>query len=252
MHKAQAVANHVFTRLTPNVEVSTCTLTSVEASKFRLSLQDDARASLYSGAHSIAEAIQGLDRRLYSWTTVKLYYSAFYFARATLALHGVGIIYRGTKAYEWVANVGQSPSRRKGQTHKVVLDALKHHQKNSILFSQLIGIDDPYTWLMTNREMVNYTIPRFCEPDPPAHFKFISGREIRQLIGAYIKDNIHLYTFDPDHAMLAFPMAALKLLLADFKALSIQGLSRENLIHITSQVSDRNGPIPDFQRLFTA
>ena len=35
MHKAQAVAEHVFTQLTQNVEVSTCTLTSVEASKFR-------------------------------------------------------------------------------------------------------------------------------------------------------------------------------------------------------------------------
>ena len=60
-----------------------------EATTLAASLRDDARDAIYSGVLSIAEAIQGLDRQLYSWTTVKLYYSVCYFARAALGLHGI-------------------------------------------------------------------------------------------------------------------------------------------------------------------
>lgn len=252
MHKAQEVANRIFSRLKNGVETTSCTLTSNDAKNLRLSLQKDAAEQLYSGVFSLAESIQGLDRGLYSWTTVKLYYSAFYFARATLGLNGVGIIHRNGKPFQWTASAGEFPSKCKGNTHKATLNALQHYQQNSILFSQPIGVENPYDWLISKRELVNYNIPKFCEPDTPPYFKFIKKLGVRRLVGTYADDASHLYTFDPDHAMLAFPMAALNLLIADFKRLGVPGLSREDVIYLASQAFDSKGPLSNFQRILLA
>ncbi len=213
------------------------------------SLHDDARDAIYSGVLSIAEAIQGLDRQLFSWTTVKLYYSVFYLARAALALNGIGIIYPDKTPYAWIAAAGNTPTKRAGTTHKAVLDAFRLYRKGSVLVSQQIGTEDPFAWLMSKRESVNYKVPKFCEPSAPSHFKFIEQHGVRRLVGDYVADDSHLFTFDPDHAMLAFPIAGLKLLLNDLKASGGARLLPQDARFLASQFFDNNGPLPEFRKM---
>src|ERR1035437_959569 len=56
---------------------------------------------------------------------------------------------------------------------KAVLDAFRLYRKSSVLISQQIGTEDPFTWLMARRESANYKNPKFCEPSAPPHFKLI-------------------------------------------------------------------------------
>lgn len=249
MHCAQGVANQILAGLVSG-GISSRALTSSEAATLAASLHDDARDAIYSAALSIAEAMQGLDRQHYSWTTVKLYYSIFYLALASLGLHGVGIIYpdKGTP-YTWVANPGQTPIKRSGTTHKAVLDAFKLYRQNNILISQQIGVDEPFDWMMARRESVNYKTPKFCEPGAPLHFKFVERHGVRRLVGDYVSDESNLFTFDPDHAMLAYPVAGLKLLLSDLKASNAARLSPEDIAYLASQFFDRTGPLPELRRL---
>jgi hypothetical protein len=248
MHRAQAVADRIFAGI-PSGAISSSALSAVNAVTLAASLSDDARDAIYSGVLSLAEAIQGLDRQLYSWTTVKLYYSVFYFARAALGLNGHAIIYRDRTPYAWTATAGQTPTKRSGTTHKVVLDAFKQYINGSILFSQQIGSEDPFGWLMARRESVNYKTPKFCEPSAPPYFKFIERHGVRRLLADYVSDESHLFTFDPDHAMLAFPIAGLKLLLSDLKTSGSMCLEHEDAIYLASQVFDKNGPLPEFRRM---
>lgn len=248
MHRAQSVADRVLVNLGSGA-ISSRALKSTEAATLASSLQDDARDAIYSGVLSIAEAIQGLDRQLFSWTTVKLYYSVFYLARAVLDLHGIGIIYRDRTPYAWLAKPGQTPSKQSGTTHKVVLNAFRHYRSGSVLVSQQIGTEDPFAWLMAKRESVNYKIPKFCEPAAPPHFKFIERYGVRRLVSDYVADDRHLFAFDPDHAMLAFPIAGLKLVLNNLKASGAARLLLDDATFLASQVFDKKGPLPDFRKM---
>lgn len=246
MHRAQSFADCALAGMSGRA-ISTRTLTAHEAVAFASSLQDDARDAFYSGVLSIGEAIQGLNRQLYSWTTVKLYYSVFYLVRAALGLYGTGIIYWDRTPYAWTAAAGEKPIKRSGTTHKAVLDAFKHYRSGSVLLSQSIGPMDSFDWLMTKRESVNYKVPKFCEPNAPSHFESVVKNGVRRLVSAYIADQSHLYTFDPDHAMLAFPVATLKTFLADLKTLSVRGIPPQDVAYLASQAFDKKGPLPEFR-----
>lgn len=248
MHRAQGAADRFLAGLASGAVLSRA-LSAGEALTLSASLSGDSKDAFYSGVLSVAEAIQGLDRQLYSWSTVKLYYSVFYFARAALGLNGHAIIYRDRTPYLWTAAVGQTPIKRSGTTHKVVLEAFKQNSRNNILFSQQIGTEDPLFWLMTKRELINYKTPKFCEPHAPQHFKFIERHGVRRLLGDYIADEKHLFTFDPDHAMLAFPIAELKLFLSDVKALAGEEISHEDATYLVSLAFDKNGPLSDFRKM---
>lgn len=248
MHRAQSVVDNLLQGLTSGA-ISSRSLSAAEAATLAASLRDDARDAIYSGALSIAEAIQGIDRNLFTWTTVKLYYSVFYLTRAALGLNGFGIVYPEKTPYAWAAIAGSTPVKRSGTTHKAVLDAFKLYRANSIFLSQKIGAEDPFNWLMVRRESANYKVPKFCEPSAPDHFKFIEKHGVRRPVRDYIADEHHLFTFDPDHAMLAFPIALLKQLLGELKASQTGGFSREDGNFLASQFFDTTGPLPEFRKL---
>jgi len=249
MHRAQGVANQILTGLSPS-GISTRALTASEAATLALSLRNDARDAIYSAALSIAEALRGLDRQLYSWTTVKLYYSVFYLARASLGLHGVGIIYPVKRTpYCWVASSGKTPIKRSGNTHKAVLAAFQDYRQSSVLLSQLIGTAEPFDWLMGIRESVNYRTPKFCEPGAPAHFKFIERHGVRRIVSEYVSDNTNLFAFDPDHAMLAYPIAGFKLLLGELEASGSSRLQSQDAAYLAAQFFDASGPLPELRKL---
>lgn len=56
-------------------------LSAAEADRIRLLLREDAKDYYYSGLLSFIEALRGPQCGLYSWATVKLYYSVLHASR---------------------------------------------------------------------------------------------------------------------------------------------------------------------------
>ncbi len=220
-----------------------------QAKSLKAALHNDASGSIYSSAVSIGDAIQALHHNFFTWATVKLYYSTFYLMRGLLALEAnTAILYSNRSPYTWRCKPGEIPERRKGNTHKVVLNEFEKSLPNHTLLSQKIGLSSPLDWLMNLREEANYKIPKFQDPEAPIHFKFIQKSNMRQLLGAYALDAQQLYMFDEDHAILAFPIGALKHALKMLKNSDapLDSIEQKYLISI---FSDKNGPFTEFKAL---
>lgn len=250
MHRAQSYINTQVKPLLPQNGFKSSNLSAPQATGLRQAVLDDAYSYMYSGAVSIAEAINALDRSLYTWATVKLYYSVFYLARSLIACSGTAIVYDGTKCFSVNCRPGASPVKRDGSTHKAVLGAFGSILPGNPLLSQPIDNMDAPEWLMARREDANYKNARFYEPAIPAHFAYISKVGIRKSISAYINDDVFLYTFDPEHAMLALPVEALKLCLVEITACAPpKNTTVEDAKFLSTLFQDRNGPIADIIKL---
>lgn len=250
MHQAQAYIRNNLLPGTPSVSLVESYTLNLSASNSLLNhLKSDAISYTYSATVSIGDAVLGARRKLFTWATVKLYYAAFYALRALLALNSVCIFYVGTKPYSMEVRPGQAATKRDGQTHKVVLNEFKNRNIEPFLLSQQIDLEDPLEWLMERREEANYKNARFCEPNIPPHFKKIVDFGLRQSLKEYILDNSGLYVFDPDHAILAYPLKTLQILYA--KIVSPGGFTfRDDEVSYLCQLfSDQHGPIPEMSNI---
>lgn len=212
MHKTQAYFNSAVISAT-STSLADIILNDADVSALQLHLQEDAQNYIYSSAVSMADAVQAIQREWYSWSTVKLYYSLFYALRAILAANNLAIIYHanGKKntPYRLSCYPGQSPQKLSGTTHKIVIKQFYEGFPTSPLISQLIDLKRPFDWMIDRREEVNYKNVRLFEPMVPAFFQGVVKSPIRQTIDAYINDITFIYTFDPDHAILALPIKVL-------------------------------------------
>jgi hypothetical protein len=129
------------------------------------------------------------------------------------------------------------------------LQAYAEYTPGSLLLSQTIGTEDPFEWLTARREFANYKLARFSEPTAPTHFATVEKHGVRRLIRDYVVDDTHLFTFDPDHAMLSFPIETTKLAIAALNGASTLELTPDDIGFLANQCFDRKGPIPDFRRL---
>lgn len=248
MHQAQSYIDTTIRIAAGNTKLANVPLSATQSAALRLALAADASAYVYSGAISIADAIRALDQSLYTWATVKLYYATFYLSRSLLASQGTAIFYDGTKPFSWQSLPGAIPVKRDGPTHKAVLSTFSAVLPNNPLLSQPIGTTEALSWLMQRREDVNYSNARFCEPDSPDHFTFISREGVRRPISAYVQDNSYLYAFDPEHAMLALPIQALKLSLLPRAGRSPLSIAEKK--YIASLYFDKTGPLAELVGLF--
>lgn len=251
MHQAQLYVNNYIKPASPGAKLQTIALGAAQAARLKLSLDNDAISYLYSGAVSIGDAAQAIERQLYSWATVKLYYALFYLSRALMAAHGTAVVYEGTKPFSWRSQAGATPIKRDGPTHKAVLSSFEATFPTSVLLSQPIAAMSALSWLMSRREEANYTSARFSEPEAPAHFTIAARLGIRKIFAAYVQDGSYLYSFDPQHAMLALPVEALKLSLDEFSArASPLQLNSDDRQYLASLFCDKSGPLADVVALF--
>jgi len=250
MHQAQRYVDLHIRPVAPNGKLSLVALSATQATGLSLALTRDAVDYLYSGTISIGDAVQAVERSLYTWATVKLYYAVFYLSRALLALNGTALVYEGSKPFSVACAPGATPVKRDGPTHKAVLTAFASVLPNTPLLSQPIGATPALEWLMQRREEANYTNARFCEPSAPAHFKVIAHAGVRRSISAYMHDTSYLYTFDPQHAMLAMPIEALKEVIKLFALNGAANLiSADDRRYIASLYCDKTGPLPEIVAL---
>ncbi len=110
MHRAGTLLINL---LGPGCNRKTATARALNASEAAIlasALRDDARDYYYSACSTLAAAIQGLNSRLYTWSTVKLYYSVFYALRADLAIRGYCIFHVNSSSLWVQAAAGSMPA----------------------------------------------------------------------------------------------------------------------------------------------
>lgn len=251
MHRAQQYFDNVINPAgNPPAGIA---LNPITAAMLALELAEDAKSYYYSAIVSIGDAVQGIQREMFSWSTVKLYYSVFYSLRAILAVHKCAILYhvvgqKGTP-YRLLAAAGQAPTKISGNTHKVVLQQYTLQFPGAPMVTQLIGLDKPFDWMMDRREETNYKNAKFHEPAAPVFFKNIASGNIRQILLAYIHDN-GAYAFDPDHAILALPIAAIQAAKTAFTAkIPSVALTEDEGKYLAGLFRDKHGEMPGVRTL---
>ncbi len=242
MHRAGL---HVVSVLGPGITKKTAatrSLNAAEAAILASAPKEDARDYYYSACSTLAAAIQGLNSQLFTWSTVKLYYSVFYALRAELATRGYCIFYLSSSSF-WVhASAGALPSQIRENTHKSVLKIFEVSMPTSALLSQTIGTDAPLEWLMARRENANYGHACFPDPVPLEHFKLFTKYNVRELVAEYVRDKHDRYTFDPDHAMLAFPIKVIGFVRDAISGASLS-LTHDEMVHLRKICRDTSGQL---------
>lgn len=196
------------------VQFEAITLSAEKVSLLTSTLADDAINLYFKGLLSICEAISSINKRLYSWSVVKAYYSVFYFLRCSLALNGYAII-RNKSLYLFKIKDGEQPGKKTSDKYRndhvcVINVYCDLYSSSDILQSNTIDGKVPYSWMMNCRNQINYRQREFYDPEPPEFLKVIAAMVdsigIDQLITEYIDDPKFLYCFQEDHACLALPI----------------------------------------------
>ena len=205
----------------------------------------------YSLQHmvSFADALRGIRARLFTWATVKLYYSVFYCVRGILALDGFCLFYVGSKPYLVQALPGDPIRKTSGTTHKCIFDIFRKAYSGHELLSQQIDLTEPLCWLLIKREQANYRNAGFPEPEVPPFFKSADQIGIRRAIETYLADTNHFYTFDPDHAIFALPLRTLTLLRNKLVSLGKLSIDEKRARFVIGVMSDKKGRIAGLERL---
>lgn len=222
-------------------------LSAAEANDIKMLLREDAKDYYFSGLLSFVEALRGPQCGLYSWATVKLYYSVFYTLRAILALRGIAIFYLASTPWLIRAEPGKTAEHSKGNTHSVVLRSFEQCFRRHILV-QNIGADEAAEWLMDRREDANYKLGRFSEPTVPTHFEFLEKTGIRKALQMYLHRDNEMLAFQPEHAMIAYPFLALRYAKHEFEALHVDPLSADDRATLSPHCRDASGYLTDLVR----
>lgn len=192
---------------------------------------------------SFMDAVRGIQARCGTWATVKLYYSTFYALRTALALGKICAFHVGSSSFSVRAVAGHTPIPGVDRgTHKTVLNSFNREYPSHQILSQLIDLKNPLDWLVERREEANYRQARFSEPDFSSEFDFVESTGLRATLSTYLADPTSLYVFDPDHAIVAYPLRALQvvgdqLLLAG----TTPSLSADEQDFLKSKASDKSG-----------
>lgn len=190
---------------------SSHTLDPTVSEAARPALDEDARGLFYSSALSVIGAMEGVRQARFSWSIVQLYYAAFYSARSVLASNGVSIFYESRAPYSVTVQAGSNIRKEKDRsTHKLVWKVFQREFGNNPLLNDINGVP-AHEWLTKLREKANYNDAKFPDPLLPSCFAQIDTVGIGPSLKAYVEDKTFLYAFDPDHALLAFPIECMKL-----------------------------------------
>jgi hypothetical protein len=255
-HHAQVYINTTLFPGNPaSSHIENRSINQTEANALLRHLKNDAVSYIYSSIVSVGNAILSIRKELLTWATVKLYYATFYGVRSLLAINGVCIFYiktSPTKTTPFILTVqaGQIAKKGNGQTHKLVLSEFR--KRNNIeprLLSQYIGLQDPLEWLIERREEANYKTAKFLEPQVPRHFDKIIDHGLRRVIKEYLCDTSDLYMFDPDHAILAYPLRGIQIACKKLWMSGDFSLKSDEISYLCQLFNDQSGPIPEMHAL---
>lgn len=226
-------SNGIPFRQIPKTEYEQTVLTKQQAEDYEKLLEDEIASYYYKALLSYMESIPALENKLFSWATVRLYYSVFYSIKAFLACNNVAILRAERKLYYIKAKENEVFKRCDDQTdHKgSILTLCKLYKSRDMLLSNNVDGINSYEWMMRRREEVNYKDMDFHEPDAPAFFEKISEEiaknGIKSVIDKLVNDN-WLYCFQDEYAILGIPTKRLILTVDEITRLG-------KPVHITSE-----------------
>lgn len=208
---------NVWSSLT-KAQIKAFSLTAAHVSILDNSLRQDALDFYYKGLLSLYEGIIAVSNKGFSWATVKLYYSVYYFLRCSLCCHNIGFIRKERDAYHFENKLNASPIANGKPDHMAAIDLFKKYFFNTdFLQSNTLNNYNAYDWMRQQREHINYKNRTFFEPDIPPFWEAISVQcdsdGIDFWIRKYIEDDI--YPFLEDNAVLAVPIRRLILTQSD-------------------------------------
>jgi hypothetical protein len=175
-------------------------------------LREDAKDLYFKGLLSFFEALKSVDSKLFSWATVKFYYSIYYFLRCTMAVNGIALV-RQQSLFYLKAIDGESPITKRGKKynsdHSGTINFFIDLFSSDILLSQSIDTTNAYDWLMNKREQINYRERRFNEPKHSEFWELIADQidkgNLEKILMDYIQDK-YVLCFQEEHAALAIPI----------------------------------------------
>lgn len=203
-------------RQIPKTQYEETCITKNQADEFKRHLESEVASYYYKALLSYIESLSALEDKLFSWATVRLYYSVFYSIRAFLACEDIAILRQERRLYYIRAKEGEHFKRCEDTTdHKgSILTLCKLFKNVDPLLSNAVEGMDAYHWMMKKREEVNYKDMDFHDPFPPdfletIHYE-VQARGIKSVIEKLINDN-WLYCFQEEYAVLGIPTKRLVL-----------------------------------------
>ena len=190
------------------------TLPQADEDEARTSLLKDGEDLFYKGLLSLGEGLVEVAQKRHSWAAVKLYYSVFYFLRASLATKGYAII-NNQSQYLFELRAGKTPEKKSSRRYRNDHVGIIHMYEdivgeNDLLSTNSINGDSVYIWLMMRRHQVHYRQREFLEPDWIEEYTqarcAIDRGAYSELLRDYYQDDVPVYCFDPDHASIAAPI----------------------------------------------
>jgi len=245
MPRADVFMSGLFAPHTHKTTVRSKVLTPVEAASLSNGLRGDAGDLYYSGWISLLDALHGIHKGFYTWATVKLYYSVFYVFRASLAVDDICAFHIDKSSFSVLAQAGQSPvSCTERGTHKTVMKSFERQNSGHPLVSQQIDLIDAVEWMVERRESANYRDVRFSEPNHQPALKYVIESGLRRTLNAYLAETSTLYVFDPDHALVAYPLRALQLIGNQLASAGVIEVSKDEQEFLKSRTRDQSGNLP--------
>ena len=187
-------------------------VTASDQSLLQAAAKEDSYRYAYNGVLSFLGGLSGLCSREAGWAIARMYYSAFYIARASLCRNGHLIFHvpkEGTSShtqYELKVAAGERAEiSRIPSTHKLVADRFKKGGYPTFMQGLVVEGDDPLEWLMEQREFWQYRSARFPDPDFPSILAQIDTQKLQRFLSAYEEDKLGVYLSDPGHALIAIP-----------------------------------------------
>jgi len=218
----------------------------IEASSLFQQANGDIRGLLINADLSLLDALGGARAGLYSWATVKLYYSLFYSIKALLLIRRRGLFYFNQKpglVEIWPGGTVRklTTAEGRGGGHGSAIRLFAAAAPNHVLLTP-VGSFPSLEWMKSLREEVNYNLPRFVEPGVPDWFlKSVAIYPLRKVIASYTASPL-LYAFDPDHAALALPLLAARSATEESTALGVT-IDDDDRAALTKYAKDENGTL---------
>lgn len=185
--------------------------------------KSDAVSYWIKALYSYSQGLYGIYKRFSAWSIVKLYYSVFYSLRCELLLNSYILVRNGAlfkldiKVDTQFSKYNAGKARGDHQlTIKLYSDLVANGDISDIISSNTIEEDSPYTWMLKQRERVNYQMQNFPDPDiDPLLIKTIEAihnSKLEELLMQIISSPDNVMLFDVDYSMAAIPFYKLKFL----------------------------------------
>lgn len=197
---------------------------------YRSVIKSDLCSFYYKALLSFSEGIVAITRKNITWATIKLYYSLYFGLRCSLLCRNVILVRANKHLYYFHLGSGATYKKPDDMTdHGGTIDAyIKLVGNSDYLCTGLLDGQNPYKWMKTCREIVNYKDAVFHDPEVNELWNNIiweiDNFSLISLIHKYM-ENSATSCFSVDDAILAIPVTRIFAVAQDIKNEKVKALS---------------------------